>query len=194
MLAWRSRPTKAGARYAHLHLLSSGGHSTPSLKGGLSMGRNNCVVTVLVVLSLLAMIGGAAVAGEKPAAREKGAWEAWANNDTAALGEYFAEGYVLIVPAGITIGKDENIARVVAEACDVNSYELGEITEHKVAEGVVILTYEATVDATCGGTPVPERLHSSRRAGVGAEALGREGRRVVLRNVPGDRGRVEGSL
>ena len=125
------------------------------------MARKNCVATVLVVLSLLAMIGGAAVAGEKPAAREKGAWEAWANNDTAALGEYFTEGHVSIGTTGITIGKDENIARAVANACEVKGYELGEITEHKVAEGVVILTYEATQDGTCGGNPLSERVYSS---------------------------------
>ena len=98
---------------------------------------------------------------EKLAAMEKMSWEAWANNDAAALDKSLAEGAIEIAPAGITIGKDEIIAGLTAGACEVTSYELGEITAHKVTEGVIILTYEATQDATCDGARLPEHVYSS---------------------------------
>jgi hypothetical protein len=120
-----------------------------------------------LLLVVVLVFVGAAVAGddeggaENLAAIEQMTWEAWANNDAAAYGKFLAEGTIGIGLTGITIGKDENIAPVAAGSCDVNSYELGEITAHKVAEGVVILTYEATQDATCDGVRVPEHVYSS---------------------------------
>ena len=123
------------------------------------MVRNRCAITVLIGLSLLLMIGGAALADEKLAAMEKMTWEAWANNDAAAYGKYLAEGHIEIGQGGITIGKAENIAGV--ESCDVRSYGLGDITAHTLAEGVVILTYEARQDATCNGIRAPEHVYCS---------------------------------
>ena len=63
--------------------------------------------------------------------------------------------------AGIIIGKDKLIAEFSGGSCEVESFELGEITGRQVADGVVILTYEASLDAACDGTKIPDRIYVS---------------------------------
>ena len=74
---------------------------------------------------------------------------------------HLADDSINVLPSGITVGKDKLIAELTGGSCEVKSFELGEVTEHQVADGVVILTYEASQDAVCDGTKIPDRIYAS---------------------------------
>lgn len=127
------------------------------------MGWIKCARMGLVVLALLALVVSPLIAGdhEKLVAMEKKLWKAWQEGDAGPFEMHLTDGNIWVLPSGIKIGKEKQIAAVTGGSCEVKSFELGEITAHAVIDGVVILTYESSQDAVCEGTKVPERIYAS---------------------------------
>jgi hypothetical protein len=117
-----------------------------------------------MILSLVAVTGASAVAEHHEGGddalveMERTLWQAWKDGDTEPFEQHLAEGGINIVPGGITVGRAEQVADLAEGACEVASYELGEVTVHRPSTGVAILTYSASQDATCYGTKIPAKI------------------------------------
>jgi hypothetical protein len=92
---------------------------------------------------------------------EKALWEGWKNADASAFQDHLADGFVLVNSDGVFAGKAENVAAISSGTCDVQSFSFSNWNIHRVGEHTVIITYDATQDATCEGTKLPENVRAS---------------------------------
>jgi hypothetical protein len=91
--------------------------------------------------------------------REKELWKGWAEGDGTPFAAHLAENTINLTPGGMTVGKAQLIADITSGACEVRSWELGSPTLHRVTDDVMVITYEATQDASCGGATIPAKAH-----------------------------------
>lgn len=87
-------------------------------------------------------------------ALEKQAWEAWKNNDVKFFNDFLSDRWVSFGPNGRE-DKAANIKRFTDVKCEVKSYTLSDDQLNVLSNDVVVLSFKATQDATCGGTKVP---------------------------------------
>lgn len=92
---------------------------------------------------------------------EKGLWSAWKNGDPAPFETHLAEDTVGVGVQGVSTGKQKAIQAVTASPCQVGDFSLSDWQIHKLSGDVVLLTYSAKQDATCGGVKVPSDVVAS---------------------------------
>lgn len=93
-------------------------------------------------------------------ATEKKLWEAWKNKDPKPFKATLAADAVMIGEQGVA-DKATSIQGITGMDCTVKSFELSDFKVSMANPSVAVLTYKATVDATCGGTSVPSVWASS---------------------------------
>jgi len=120
---------------------------------------------VVAVVGAVAALGFAAPAGAdddlaaKLMGMEKTLWTAWAAADGAPFEAHLMDDALNVTPGGVTVGKAAMLEDITSGACEVRSWEVGEPTLHRVTDDVVMLSYDATQDATCEGHVIPAKTH-----------------------------------
>lgn len=91
---------------------------------------------------------------------ENALWTAWKNKDPKPFESTLSDDARLIDPAMGFADKAGMIKSLTDMPCDVRSFE---ITPDKITwidKDAVVYTYSATVDATCGGQKVPDKVYA----------------------------------
>jgi hypothetical protein len=69
-----------------------------------------------------------------------------------------AENNVSISADGVEAGKQNVIANIENNTCEVKSFSFSDWAVHRVSNNTAILTYRATQDAVCDGEKLPEKV------------------------------------
>ncbi len=91
--------------------------------------------------------------------KEQKLWQAWKDKDAATFRKMLWPDAVLVSGAGME-GYDE-VLENFGEECDVRGFSLSDYAFRKMSDNVVLLTYQATQDATCNGRVLPSPVRSS---------------------------------
>jgi hypothetical protein len=91
-------------------------------------------------------------------AKEKSLWEAFKKKDAKPFERNLSADCLQIDVTGLTTKTD--VLKGVAD-CDVKDYTLDNFKAMKIDSNVTLLTYKATVHATCGGQAAPENVLAS---------------------------------
>jgi ketosteroid isomerase-like protein len=89
--------------------------------------------------------------------RERAQWEALKGRDTTTFARLMGGGVVDIDLSGIKQTSPASTARYV-QGCETTSYGLSDLRIAHIG-GTAIVTYKATVDATCWGQKAPSPLY-----------------------------------
>jgi hypothetical protein len=89
--------------------------------------------------------------------RERAQWEALKGRDTTAFASLMGGGVVDVDLSGIKQTSPASTARYV-QGCQTTSYGLSDLRIVHVG-GTAVVTYKATVDATCWGQKAPSPLY-----------------------------------
>ena len=93
---------------------------------------------------------------------DKALWTAWGAGNPAPFKEHFTDDYVQAVAgAGVVSGKDKVMAGLAPGACEVKSFDFQEVKARRVTDDVVILSYVATQDASCGGQQLVPKVFAT---------------------------------
>ncbi len=88
-------------------------------------------------------------------ALEKSAYEAWKAKSPSFWGTFLADNFVGFGTAG-RIDKAGAMKEYGETPCDVKSFTLSDEQMTPLGDDAAYLTYKTTIDATCGGKPVPK--------------------------------------
>ena len=91
-------------------------------------------------------------------AKEKSLWEAFKKKDARPFEKNLSADSLQIDVTGLTTKTD--VLKGLA-GCDVKDYALDNFKAMKIDSNVTVLTYKATVHATCGGQAAPENVLAS---------------------------------
>jgi ketosteroid isomerase-like protein len=93
---------------------------------------------------------------------ERELWDSWKNHDNKAFANYLADdAFVLDDPSAGFQDKKTMLAKMNGPQCDVKSYSFSDDRLTWVDKDAATYTYTATVDATCGGQKIPEKVYCS---------------------------------
>lgn len=117
---------------------------------------------VIAALSLSFMLATPAHSGDLKddlIAIEKSLWTAWSKKDAAVFEKHLTADYVQAVAgAGVASGRDKIVADLGSMDCNVASFTFIDASLRKLGPDVVIVSYTATQDATCGGEKLPPKV------------------------------------
>lgn len=126
--------------------------------------RRVMILTVGICLWLTSVAGKADQAAEATADQvvgmEKQWWEAWKNNDVSWYRNNLKSDMVFVNDSGRQT-KTNLVESATNARCDVRSFSLGDFQTMTLAEGVVLLSYKAEVDATCEGQKAPAHVYGT---------------------------------
>jgi hypothetical protein len=88
-------------------------------------------------------------------------WEAWKKGDRVFFESNMAEDAVSIGANGIVRGKKAVVELEIGQPCEVNSYSMSDWHVLRIAPGVVMVSFTAKQDATCGGVKNPPHIAAS---------------------------------
>jgi hypothetical protein len=91
-------------------------------------------------------------------AKEKSLWEGFKKKDAKPFEKNLSADSLQIDVTGLTTKAD--VIKGLPD-CDVKDYKLDNFKSMKIDSNVTVLTYKATVHATCGGQAVPENILAS---------------------------------
>jgi uncharacterized protein (TIGR02246 family) len=120
--------------------------------------------TLVALLLALAVVSSSMAAGlkEEIVAIEKDSWKAYANHDAKAYGETMTDDAVVAGASGdIMTGKQEILADVSNNPCNVKSFDLADTKLRQLSADIAILTYNLTQDVTCGGQKLPAKIFAT---------------------------------
>jgi uncharacterized protein (TIGR02246 family) len=120
--------------------------------------------TLVALLLALAVVSSSMAAGlkEEIVAIEKDSWKAYANHDAKAYGETMTDDAVVAGASGdIMTGKQEILADVSNNPCNVKSFDLADTKLRQLSADIAILTYNLTQDVTCGGKKLPAKIFAT---------------------------------
>lgn len=120
------------------------------------------VLAVVVVLSTLPLLAESAADTEKMLqTKEQAGWQAWKDHDAKAFGEMIPDNSINIAGGSVDKGKQQIVKDATDPGCSVNSFSLSDFTYIWLDKETVVMTYNATQDATCGGKKVPDKVVAS---------------------------------
>lgn len=91
---------------------------------------------------------------------EQALWNAWKDHDNKPFDKMMADNaMVLDDPSGGFQDKPTMLSKMGGPECDVKSFSFGDEHITWVDKDAAIYTYTATVDATCGGQKLPEKIY-----------------------------------
>lgn len=89
-------------------------------------------------------------------ALEKGAWQAWKNNDASWVRMNSAEEFLSANAEGVS-NKAEVLASIPKD-CKVKSFSISDFTFAMPAKNTALLTYIALEDGMCDGEKIPSKV------------------------------------
>ena len=123
-------------------------------------------VKVCLASAALAVLASGVVSAESHsdsqlAELEESLWEAWKNRESAPFEANLTEDTINYSGGSLSIGKASAIAAITGGACEVKGYSLDEIRVDYPAEGTAILTYTASQEGSCDGSPLDSRVFAA---------------------------------
>jgi hypothetical protein len=119
------------------------------------------------LFACLAMISGCAGSGTGASADpseiealERQMWDYWKNREFDSMRVRLSEDAVLVGAEGV-MNRDDAIAFMAKQKCDVQQVELEGVRVTSVAPTVALITYRATGTGTCDGQPLGTGTNSS---------------------------------
>ena len=98
--------------------------------------------------------GGNAPAEDALVTLEKSAYEAWKSKDAKFWDTFLSDTFVGYGSSG-KLDKASAATEYTGADCEIKSYVLSDEEMKALSNDAALLTYLATVDATCGGQKVP---------------------------------------
>ena len=99
---------------------------------------------------------------------ETESWVAWKDHDASFFERFLSDDHLDVHANGI-VGKSAVVDAVRNSVCVVQSYSIGPLSFTSVSTDVVLVTYRAQQDTSCGGVKVPSPVWATslyaRRAG-----------------------------
>lgn len=92
---------------------------------------------------------------------EESLWAAWKGNDTKPFEQWLEAGASLVDPGMGKMSKAEFVKQMKEQPCKVNSYALSDTKVTKIDADAALITYTATMDASCNGQKLPEKVYAS---------------------------------
>ena len=87
-------------------------------------------------------------------------WTAWKNKDTKPFEARLADDAITVdAMMGVT-DKTTMVKSLTDQPCDVRSFSFADDKITWIDKDAVVYTYTATVDATCGGQKVPDKVYA----------------------------------
>jgi hypothetical protein len=88
-------------------------------------------------------------------------WTAWKNKDTKPFEARLADDSRTVDAMMGFTDKSAMIKSLADQPCDVRSFSFADDKMTWIDKDAVVYTYTATVDATCGGQKVPDKVYAS---------------------------------
>jgi len=118
-----------------------------------------------VVALFAVLIAGPALAGQiedQVLAKEKALWIGFQKHD----GELYrksvtADSVQIITNAAPIVGRDAVVKSMTDPDCTLKSFSLADEKAHRLAPNVIMLTYVATQDGTCGKETLVPKIRST---------------------------------
>ena len=111
------------------------------------------------------LVAASAMAGDlkdELVAIDKALWSAWGVGDAAPFKAHLTDDHVQAVAgAGVVSGRDQIVAGLSPDACEVKSFDFQDINVRQLADDVAVLSYVATQDASCGGEQLPPKVYAT---------------------------------
>jgi ketosteroid isomerase-like protein len=92
---------------------------------------------------------------------ERDLWEAWKNKDMKLFETEIPDDAVSVDAMMGRVEKQQMLKSMTEQPCNVASYSLADDKVTQLDKDTALYTYTATVDATCGGQKVPDKVYSS---------------------------------
>ena len=97
---------------------------------------------------------------KKLSASETKLWEAWKNKDAKPFKANLSADSVIIGDSGVQ-GKSDAIKDLTSAPCEVKSFKLSDWKLTMLNSSTALITYKASAEGTCAGTPIPTVWASS---------------------------------
>jgi ketosteroid isomerase-like protein len=107
-----------------------------------------------------AKAGGNAAAEDAIKKMERELWDAWKNKDTKPFTAMLAEDAKSIDAMMGVVDKPTMLKSMAEQPCEVKSYSFSDDKVSWIAKDTAVYTYTASVDATCGGQKVPDKVYA----------------------------------
>ena len=91
---------------------------------------------------------------------EKGAWEAWKKKDGKYFETFLTDDTIQVWTGGVT-RRAEIIKEISTNPCEIRGYTMDGFDVVMLNPDAAVLTFSATQDGTCGGTPMPSPVWAS---------------------------------
>ncbi len=130
--------------------------------------------TVVLSFTLATLLVPSLALGQKPKAQtkhapsdeetavitlEQRAMQAFVKGDPAAFGSAAGGSFVMVTPAGARTFTTE-LAAAEMKACTTTSYTGTNVQTTPYGPDVIVVTYDAQIEQTCGGKPASEKWHA----------------------------------
>jgi ketosteroid isomerase-like protein len=108
-----------------------------------------------------AKAGGNAATEDAIKKMEKEFWEAWKNKDTKPFQANIADDGLSIDAMMGFVDKQATLKSMSEQPCEVRSYSLADEKITWIDKDAAVYTYSGTMDATCGGQKIPDKVYAS---------------------------------
>lgn len=119
----------------------------------------------IACLILVGSLAGGAIAGQvedRVLAKEKSLWAAWQKHDGEAFRKAVtADSVQVITNTAPIVGRDAVVKSMIDPDCTLKSFSLSDEKAHRLAPNVIMLTYIATQDGTCGKETLVPKVRST---------------------------------
>lgn len=124
--------------------------------------RMKGLIATLVLLLGLAPLAVAADLQAELMAQEKMLWTAWGKKDGEPFKKHLtADAVEIIAGAAPAIGLDAIVKDITTHTCEIKSFAHQNPKLRKLGADVLVLTYTATQDTTCGATKLPTKVFAT---------------------------------
>ena len=124
--------------------------------------------TIVTVLGFALLLSGIQLFAQKNEAvektlqsKEQAGWQAWKDHDKKAMEPMIPDDSINIAGGAVDKGKQAILKDMMEPGCAVNNFSLSDFSYLWLDKDTVIMTYNATQDATCGGKKQPEKVVAS---------------------------------
>ena len=111
-------------------------------------------------LSAQASVVQAGAAASEAVARERALWDLLKRNDFGGF-DSSVKGMMFVGATGMVREWKDGLAEQFFKGCDLRSFTLDSMQATPRGQNLVVLSYRATTNWTCNGTPMPSPTYES---------------------------------
>jgi Domain of unknown function (DUF4440) len=120
------------------------------------------LIASVVLLLGIAPLAAAADLQAELMAQEKMLWTAWGKKDGEPFKKHLtADAVEIIAGAAPATGLDAIVKDITTHRCELKSFAHQNPKLRKLGADVLVLTYTATQDTTCGGAKMPAKVFAT---------------------------------